>query len=666
MSPSSTRRLAPALTLALVVACAAPAAAGGVTRGSSATPAAAAPVGPQRPAEAPLIEHRLQEIERLAERDPQRALQAIAVLGHPAMSAYGRLRLATARARIAVYQLRAQEALAETERAWPAAAELDDPWINAQLLACRGVALSILNRPVEALASGEQARTQADRSGDAKLRVDTRIFLADFAAHRGDYERAFSELGQAETIAATLDSAGVRAAIAYTGARLASAMDDLPAALQAFAEAEAGFAADADPLGEADSARLRATLLVHEGRAAEAQEPLQRALARYQALGDEFGVAVGNSLLGRVLAANGAVDRGLVLSARSIRALRSMDSSQALAGALIDRATLLASHRHGQGARPLIEEAGALLQRADDLRLRLRLLAATADVQAALGHWREAHAALAELLQLRQHHYEQRLSRQLAAQRGRLDSQRMAADLERARRQADEQREALAAAARAARAQTALILLACLAVAAALYALLRSARRNRRNSALAQTDFLTGIPNRRHISELGRRLLARCRDRGEPLSVLLADLDYFKSINDRHGHPAGDRALRAVANELKRRLRTGDEIGRYGGEEFAIVLPQTSLERALAIAERLRGAIAALGPQDIDLDSGLTVSIGVATLRSDDDFDALLARADHALYASKQGGRNRISVDPGARSAAGAGADRSAGDAGRE
>jgi len=615
--------------------------------------------------EAGTLETRLQRIERLSKRDPQQALLEIAALEQAALSPRAVLRLAAANARIAVYRFRMQDAIRQVEDALPRALKLGDPLVLGLLLNSRASALHELNRSPEALATADEARTQADRGGDEELRVDTRIFLVDFAARRGDYQRAFASLEEAEQIARRHAAAGPLAAVAYTGASLSDKIDDLPAALQGYAAAETGFREDADPLGEADAARRFAGLLIDAERYTEALDPLQRALARYHALRDDYGIAAATGLMARDVAGNGRPERGLLLNAEAIEALRRSDGSDKLAIALIDRAQLLVEHRRSQAAAALLDEARALLVRSDELRLRMRFHAVAASAMAALGRYREAHAALAELLQLRQHHDDQRLSRQLAAQRGRLESQRMAADLERARRQGEQQREALAQAERSARWQTALTLLALLSMAVALYALVRTARRSRRDAKLAQTDDLTGIQNRRRISDLGKRRLSECRDRGEPFSVLLLDLDHFKSVNDIYGHQTGDRALKAVADELKRHLRQGDELGRYGGEEFAVVLPATPVERAEAIADRLRAAIASLAPAELGLDGPLTVSVGVASADGEREFGALVARADRALYSAKEAGRNRVGVnrgEPAARSAAAvpAGADRAA------
>ena len=156
---------------------------------------------------------------------------------------------------------------------------------------------------------------------------------------------------------------------------------------------------------------------------------------------------------------------------------------------------------------------------------------------------------------------------------------------------------------------------------------------------LAQTDPLTGAFNRRHGRERLNAELARRERYGTVVSILLIDIDHFKSINDKHGHEAGDDALRAMVSRLGGLLRTIDLVIRWGGEEFLVILPETGAEGAAATAERLRQGIAADGAAPIRL----TVSIGVAEADCGDP-DNLLRRADAALYRAKAEGRDRIVV----------------------
>lgn len=149
---------------------------------------------------------------------------------------------------------------------------------------------------------------------------------------------------------------------------------------------------------------------------------------------------------------------------------------------------------------------------------------------------------------------------------------------------------------------------------------------------LADSDPLTGVPNRRALARQLRRDLARAAREDTALAVAVLDLDLFKAYNDANGHLAGDIALRRAAAVWQRRLRAGDLLARLGGEEFAVVLPGAGLPAALAVAEDLRRATPA----------GLTVSIGVACHRPGDTDESLLARADDALYDAKREGRNRV------------------------
>ncbi|HUH38385.1 MAG TPA: GGDEF domain-containing protein [Spongiibacteraceae bacterium] len=171
--------------------------------------------------------------------------------------------------------------------------------------------------------------------------------------------------------------------------------------------------------------------------------------------------------------------------------------------------------------------------------------------------------------------------------------------------------------------------------------------------ALARTDQLTAIPNRRAVFEEGCRAVTMARRFANPLAVVLMDVDRFKSINDRFGHSAGDRALQLLARLVADNIRSVDIFGRIGGEEFALILPQTSGMAAVTMAEKLRSRIAstafALGGVDDSRDGeavAITCSFGVAELQTrHNDFEALVSNADKALYRAKAQGRNCVRLD---------------------
>jgi len=163
----------------------------------------------------------------------------------------------------------------------------------------------------------------------------------------------------------------------------------------------------------------------------------------------------------------------------------------------------------------------------------------------------------------------------------------------------------------------------------------------------AITDMLTGLFNRRGLFEIGGREIERAKRYDHPLAAIMFDLDHFKQVNDAHGHVIGDRVLEETAAHCNRQLRKGDIIGRYGGDEFSILLPETQLPHALDVAERLR--CISLKPLEIGkVLLTVTISLGVAVLnRSTASLKELLNNADYALFKAKELGGNCICIEEG-------------------
>jgi diguanylate cyclase (GGDEF)-like protein len=157
----------------------------------------------------------------------------------------------------------------------------------------------------------------------------------------------------------------------------------------------------------------------------------------------------------------------------------------------------------------------------------------------------------------------------------------------------------------------------------------------------AATDALTGQCNRRALDEILNAQIDVARRSGQALSVLMVDIDFFKTVNDTYGHLMGDDALRAFAQRVREHIRLGDVCARFGGEEFVVVLPGTTLQTALEVAERLRIGVEKTPLLTTPLVS-VTVSIGAAALIPDHTADELLNAADAAVYAAKRGGRNQV------------------------
>jgi diguanylate cyclase (GGDEF)-like protein len=163
-------------------------------------------------------------------------------------------------------------------------------------------------------------------------------------------------------------------------------------------------------------------------------------------------------------------------------------------------------------------------------------------------------------------------------------------------------------------------------------------------AALASLDPLTGIRNRRQIALDLESAVKQAERHGNPLCVLLADVDHFKAVNDRHGHAVGDEVLKSVAACLGQTVRGGDLVARYGGEEFLLVLPSTTVNQAMALSERLRVQIESMIPLNAP-DVAVTASFGLAAWRGGESACDLVGRADKALYRAKAAGRNRIEAD---------------------
>ena len=163
-----------------------------------------------------------------------------------------------------------------------------------------------------------------------------------------------------------------------------------------------------------------------------------------------------------------------------------------------------------------------------------------------------------------------------------------------------------------------------------------------REKELARTDVLTGVNNRRHLFELAEREFELAVRYQQSLSVLIFDFDDFKQVNDTFGHAVGDQMLQRVTEVACTELRSADVIGRYGGEEFVILLPMTTTQDALPLAERIRAGVAAIRVLTEKRDASVTLSIGIAETKhtSGESLDSILIRADKAMYAAKKAGRN--------------------------
>ena len=620
---ASARRLGPWLALALALVIGAPA------HGASED-----------------IDAALTRLEALAVRQPAQAeseLQSIA--SDPArFDERSRVRIDLIRLLIADSQYRPDDVLTLADRIQPAATQAADTRVLALIAHARAGAYYQLGRADEAWIALEQELQQARNSRLDDPLAQALVDRARYQMKRGDFEQACASVTDAER---HVRSPQIAAEVAFSNALLAKEIGDAALALRSYRDAYDKFLAVGDRTGEADSQAGTGTALRRLGRSSEAVAPLQASIAVYREVGDREGEAIARGELAMAESDMGRPERALATNAEAMHGLALVRSPLRLAQLQLDRAQLLLQLKRASEALPLVERASPLALQADDLQLHVRFHQVAADVLAALGSYQSAFQESERERQAQQHRTDQLVARQLAAQRGRLESELLTRENALLRSEADAGQRALEQARRASRLQAIAIGLALVLIPGAGFALWRQRLLLKRIKRMAETDPLTGVPNRRRVLELGQRLMQRCHQDGRPYAMLLLDLDGFKRINDRHGHSAGDVALCMVAETMRNCIRPDDHLGRYGGEEFAVLLPGANPAEAAAVAERLRAAVAALEPDWAPGASRLTLSGGIAIATSErTDFSQLLVQADQALYCAKNAGRNRIELAP--------------------
>ncbi len=535
-----------------------------------------------------------------------------------------------------------QAALPLADDGEQASRAVDDLRGVARFLGCRGYALERLGKSHEAALVHESAVAAAERADDKAALADALAMRGENRQYHGRYDEAIADLNRAYALNLEL---GRKEGQQYALNAIANVYSD-----GNVAEFDKAIGYYRQLLKDKEAAGQRsevATMLfniananVQKGRLDEALADFRRAMAIDLELGDVAGVAESERSIGAVLAKQGRAEEALPLMDSAIARYRGAGDEESVARLQISRARTL--HALGRSRDALADLAIAERHFGD--RRNPRLLAQVYESQAAIhadaGDWRKAYAAL-KAYRTTQEMLEARAREE---QGSRLRVQFDTAKKERENRELlienAHRGEALRNAERMRALQRLTILLGtALVVLLAAMAVLQI-RRGRHLRRLAMTDELTGMPNRRSILERLEREVAALRD-GRALAVVAFDVDHFKRINDVHGHHGGDRVLRSIADIIGRALPGNARLGRMGGEEFLIVLPACGADAAFALAERLRAQVAEARFDGFANDERVTISLGVSEGVPGDDVEALLRRADAALYRAKGDGRNR-------------------------
>ena len=543
-----------------------------------------------------------------------------------------------------------------------------------------------LGQPADGLAFARAGLKDAVRLGDIGNQIRFGLCEANYIDGSGQTSQSTSSVEAALALARKHDDARLLAQSLIHRGSLRSLLGQQAAALTDFLEAQriyttAGLRKEAEAgLGDIAAAYRRM------GEHAKALEYLQQSVAFAERQGDPGLLSVALLQMGFLHEDLGQHDEALAILRRAVDVAGNHGLEYdvaaghlAMASALIRRGDFAAAESALTTARNGFEQVGdrsneAMLQllegmvlagRGEDdqaldhynraaqafesdpnLRYQVDLYAARALSQEALGNYRAAMDDLKlERTGRRKLNDDARTQQSLLLQY-QFDTARR--DLENARLQADQksQRQRLKMVERANRWQFVALVSTALLVVGLLVLFMRQLRNTRQINKLALTDALTGVANRRHVEVAAEQAVEHARTQNEPLAVLTFDLDWFKRINDGHGHAGGDQVLVRVARACESVLRQKDLLGRMGGEEFIVLLPNTSSDAALLVAERLRDSVHRLDLADIAEDLRVTISLGLSMLRAQDDgVHDVIDRADSALYRAKEAGRNRVAVE---------------------
>jgi diguanylate cyclase (GGDEF)-like protein len=516
--------------------------------------------------------------------------------------------------------------------------------LRAGVVRCQGKLQETSGNADHALALYEQAVNLATQQQDAEMLADALAARGYLRSAQGEFMLSLTDLRRAEELYERIaDSA--RAVTALNSiAVLYSRMGDNTQAIAMFKRAlNAQRAAN---LRREEAVTLAQLARTHENLRhwQEASQAFNASLEISRALNYARGEAQALLGLATVTTAQGDAEAALVLLDEAAQAQLNAADSMLIAQIDLARGTALRRmERHAeslivlQRAMPVFKRSGALAE----------LTAAHGELAAvygALGRWRAAFEQQLEAQTANDQLLKNQLDQRFTALKVEFDAANKEKENELLLRENQANVKALTAADQASKLQTVAIALA-VALALLLGGVAWHQRRTKlRMRELALTDELTGVPNRRSVLARLEPLLQK--DEVRACALLIVDIDHFKSINDRHGHPTGDEALMRVATTLRESVREPAFIGRLGGEEFVVVLPDTNLMNAAEAGERLRVQVMSIDAARWMEGKSITVSIGVTVSRPGQDTPSdMLQRADAALYVAKNDGRNCVRTE---------------------
>jgi len=515
--------------------------------------------------------------------------------------------------------------------------------LRAGVHICQGETMETAGDYARADAQFDQAVAVAGAAHDEQMLAEALFSRGYLRALRGEYAAAMGDVRHSQQLFERIDMPQYAITVLNTIATIYNRMGEHEQAAQIYERAR-------NQQHAAGLRRDEAVTLYNLGRARLKLGEWDAARAGYSgclALSRELKYTRGEAyaLLGLASVDNATGDPGAALGKldRGVELQRQAPDARLDAQIQLARGTALRRLQRGAEALSALRQSEAVFKQADSLEELGTTDDELATVYAQMGDWRSAYAYRVEAQKASEKLLHNQLDQRFATLKVEFDTAAKEKENTLLLSQNALDQKALAQERRANTLQTAVILLSVLLLGLLTTMVLRQRRGARRMHALAMTDELTGAPNRRALLNHLETLLQR--GDGQTCSILIIDIDYFKSINDRHGHPAGDETLRIFALMLRKAVAEPAFLGRLGGEEFVVILPDTNLAAACGVADQICAKTPSMDLGPWLGERRITVSIGVTEATAADTVSTVLRRADAALYAAKHAGRNCVRTD---------------------
>jgi diguanylate cyclase (GGDEF)-like protein len=515
--------------------------------------------------------------------------------------------------------------------------------LRAGVLTCQGETLETAGNNAGAETAFDASVAIATAANDEPMLAEALFSRGYLRALQGKYATGMSDVRRSQQLYERINMPQYALTVMNTIATIYNRMGDHEQAAQIYERAR-------DQQHAAGLRRDEAVTLYNLGRARQKMGGWDAARASFSgclALSRELKYTRGEAyaLLGLASVDNATANprRALDLLEQATALERLTPDARQSAQIQLARGTALRQLERGTEAVSALEQSEAVFKQADSLEELSSTYDELATAHAQLGDWRNAYLFRGLAKTTSETLLHNQLDQRFATLKVEFDTATTEKENSLLTSQNALDQKALAQDRRANTLQTIVIVLSLLLLALLTIMALRQRRGAQRLHALAMTDELTGAPNRRAVLTRLEALLQQ--GDAPPCSILLIDIDHFKSINDRHGHPAGDETLRLLTTQLRSAVTEPAFLGRLGGEEFIAVLPGTSLQEACRIADLTRTQIPLIDLGRWLGERRITVSIGVTTSSVADTVSAILRRADAALYAAKHAGRNCVRTD---------------------